>query len=119
MSKGAHDCGAPVTQLDIDELLPFVMAAGHLDPERVERYAKILDALPPVIAFETEAGIVLADGCHRVAAAKRAGRMTIAADLRRGSRREALRYAAEIVAAQRGISVQEAIEHIRRRSKGI
>jgi hypothetical protein len=62
----------------------------------VERYAQGLDALPPVVVFDTEEGLLLADGYHRVAAARRRGLETIEAEVRLGSRQDALRYAAKV-----------------------
>ena len=40
---------------------------AHLDAARVERYAQMLDALPPVVVFNTPEGLLLVDGYHRVA----------------------------------------------------
>lgn len=81
---------------------------AHLDTARVERYAEMLDALPPVVVFDTEEGMLLADGYHRVAAARRRGRETVEAEMRRGSRHDALRHAIAVGAAQRGVSPEEA-----------
>ena len=89
---------------------------AHLDPERVESYAANLDALPPVVVFDTGDGLLLADGYHRVAAARRAGREAIAAGVRKGSLSDALRYAATAGAASRGITTEEALAAIRRHS---
>jgi len=85
---------------------------AHLDAVRVERYAKMLDALPPVVVFDTPEGLLLADGYHRVAAARRLGLETVEAEVRSGSRHDALRYAATVGAAQRGISPEEAASYI-------
>jgi uncharacterized ParB-like nuclease family protein len=103
--------------IDIDELLERGLAdpTEHLDPAAVERYAGMLDEMPPVVVFDMPEGLLLVDGYHRVEAARRAGRATIEADVRAGSRAEALRYAAEVGSAQRGISVDEAMERILRR----
>jgi hypothetical protein len=38
---------------------------AHLDAARVEWYAEMLDVLPPVIVFDTEEGLLLAEGYHR------------------------------------------------------
>lgn len=91
---------------------------AHLDAARVERYAKVLDRLPPVVVFDTGEELFLADGYHRVAAARRLGLETVEAEVRRGSRHDALRYAATVGAAQRGISPEDAASYIRRRSQG-
>jgi ParB/Sulfiredoxin domain len=90
---------------------------AHLDTSRVERYARMLDALPPVVVFNTPQGLLLADGYHRLAAARRLGRKTVEAEVHAGSRHEALRYAAEVGGAQRGISAEETASHILRRAK--
>jgi ParB-like chromosome segregation protein Spo0J len=102
-------------RLRLDEL-PAVRE--HLDPERVARYARELDRLPPVVVFETPEGRVLADGHHRVAAARQRGATMIDAEVRHGSRGEALRYAARHAALERGLGVDEALDRIRRRSGG-
>ena len=91
---------------------------AHLDAARVERYVEILGDLPPVVVFETPEGLLLVDGYHRVAAARRLGLETLEADVRRGSRHDALRYAAAAGAAERGISAEEAASHIERRPRG-
>ncbi len=75
---------------------------AHLDAVRVERYARMLTALPPVVVFDTPEGPLLTDGYHRVAAARRRGLETTEAEVRGGSRHDALRYAAEVGGAQHG-----------------
>jgi hypothetical protein len=87
---------------------------AHLDAARVERYAQMLDALPPAVVFDTPEGLLLADGYHRLAAARRLGLETVEAEMRSGSRHDALRYAAGVGAAQRGISPEEAASYIER-----
>jgi len=62
---------------------------AHLDAARVERYARTLDALPPVVV-DTPEGLLLADGYHRVAASRRLGLDEIEAEVRTGTRRDAL-----------------------------
>jgi len=106
-------------RLRIDELLAAapVDTEAHLDAARVERYARAFDDLPPVLVFETPQGPLLVDGYHRVAAARRLGLGTIESEVRRGTRREALRHAARLGAAERGISVEEAAAHIERRGR--
>jgi hypothetical protein len=90
---------------------------AHLDASRVERYSRMLDALPPVIVFDTPEGLLLADGYHRVAASRRLGLETIEAEVHTGSRHDALRYAARVGAAQGGISPEEAASYIERRAQ--
>jgi ParB-like chromosome segregation protein Spo0J len=84
----------------------------HLDRERVDHYRRSIDDLAPVVVFETDDGLLLADGYHRIAAAQREGRETVEADLRVGSRHDALAYAASVGAVQRGMSPDEVKKHI-------
>jgi len=97
--------------VDILETSP-VDPEGHLDPERVEGYRRSIDLLDPVVVFETEDGLLLADGYHRIAAAVREGRATIEGEVRKGSRTEALAYAAAAGARQRGLSLEEVKDHV-------
>jgi hypothetical protein len=87
-------CGSlsNVARVRIAELLAnaAVDPAAHLDRRRVERYAEALDTLPPVVVFQTEVGLLIADGYHRVAAAQAKGLDTIEAHIRTGSLRDAL-----------------------------
>jgi ParB-like chromosome segregation protein Spo0J len=72
----------------------------------------------PVVVFETEDGLLLADGYHRVAAARLSGADTIRADVRAGSRKDALDYAVEHASRQRHITLEQALERVRRRARG-
>jgi ParB-like nuclease domain len=108
-----------MTRLRIADLFTdsFVDPEAHLDLSRVEHYSRMLAILPPVVVFDTPEGLLLADGYHRVAAARRLGLETVEAEVRKGSRHDALRYAAGVGAAQRGISQEEAASHIERRTR--
>ena len=76
---------------------------AHLDAARVERYARTLDALPPVVVVDTPEGLLLADGYHRVAASRRLGLEEVEAEVRTGTRRDAPRRAAtDRAGARRG-----------------
>jgi ParB-like chromosome segregation protein Spo0J len=109
-----------MTRLRIADLLANspVDPQVHLDAERVARYAEDLDTLPPIVVFSTEGGLLVADGYHRLAAARLRGKETVEAEIRHGTRHDALRYAAAVGAAQHGITADEAMEHIRRRDPG-
>ena len=37
---------------------------AHLDAVRVERYAQMLDALPPIVVFDTPEGLLLVELCR-------------------------------------------------------
>jgi IMP dehydrogenase len=106
-------------RLSIADLLATspVEPTHHLDTARVEEYRHDVDALTPVVVFDTEVGLLLADGYHRVAAALRAGRDEIEADVRKGSRHDALDFAAAHAATQRGISVEAAKRHVEKWSR--
>jgi ParB-like chromosome segregation protein Spo0J len=108
-----------MTRLRIADLLADapIDPEAHLDASRVERYSRMLKALPPVVVFDTPEGLLLADGYHRVAASRLLGLETIEAEVRGGSRHDALRYAARVGAAQRGISPEEAASYIERRAR--
>jgi ParB-like chromosome segregation protein Spo0J len=105
----------PIADLLADGLLE---SERHLDARRVEEYARALDAAPPVVVFATADGLLLADGYHRLAAARQRGETTIEAEVRPGSRQDALRFAAAVGAAQRGISIEEALAAIEAHSRG-
>ena len=85
---------------------------AHLDTTRVERYARMLQALPPVVVFDTPEGLLLVDGYHRLAAARRCGLESIEAEVRSGSRHDGLQYAARVFASQRVISPEEVASYI-------
>lgn len=109
-----------MTQVRIADLLAssLVDPAAHLEPDRVRRYAELLDQLPPVVAFRTDRGLLLADGYHRVAAAQALGLDTIEAEVRHGTAHDALRYAVTVGAKQRRLSQQEVMRRLRQRSGG-
>jgi ParB-like chromosome segregation protein Spo0J len=88
---------------------------NHLDAEQVEMYRRSIDRPPPVVVFETEEGLLLADGYHRLAAAVAEGKETIEAEVRHGSRHDALAYAVTVGPAQKDMSREEAEERILKR----
>jgi ParB-like chromosome segregation protein Spo0J len=109
-----------MTELRIEDVLasPYVDPVAHLDATRVQHYVQAGEAVAPVVVFDTDEGYLLVDGYHRVAAAKLRGANTVRADLRRGSREDALRYAVELAAAERGVSLEMARARIREHSHG-
>lgn len=67
-----------------------------LDIATIAEYAAAMRdgaTFPPVVVFHDGAAYWLADGFHRVAAARQAEAETIAADVRQGTRRDALLFA--------------------------
>jgi hypothetical protein len=85
---------------------------AHLDARRVERYARMLEALPPVAVFDTPEGLLVVDGNHGLAAARRCGLESVEAKVRSGSRHDALEYATAVVGAQRRVPPEEVTSYI-------
>jgi ParB-like chromosome segregation protein Spo0J len=89
----------------------------HLDRDRVRRFAEVLDQLPPVTVFALEdQSLLLVDGYHRLAAAQQAGRTTVRAELRLGTKAEALQFAVALAQAEVSVSTDQARAAIRRYS---
>src|SRR4051794_18200207 len=107
-------------KLRIADLLanPHVESAAHLDAARVRQYVEDCEQTEPVVVFQTEDGLLLVDGHHRMAAARSRGARTVTADLRDGSREDALRYAVERATAEREVSSDVARARIRAHSGG-
>jgi hypothetical protein len=81
-----------MARLRIAELLANapIDSKAPVDAARVERYTRTLDALPPVVVVDTPEGLLLADGYHSVAASRRLGLEEVEAEVRTGTRRDAL-----------------------------
>jgi ParB-like chromosome segregation protein Spo0J len=110
-----------VARLSIQQLLSnsLVDTRRHLDLDRVQRYTQLLEELPPITVFRLEdQTLLLVDGYHRVAAAQEAGRATVDAEIREGTRAEAVRFAAEVAVREGGFSDEQAGEAIKRHSGG-
>lgn len=73
---------------------PAVSVRERNDEELTQEYMASFAKLPPVVVFKVKEGYLLADGFHRVAAAERLGHKDIAAEVRTGSRNDALEFAA-------------------------
>jgi hypothetical protein len=84
----------PVSAITVDTEL---QTRASMNPETVAEYAEALAAgiqLPPVVVYRDDDGaLLLADGFHRVAAAKRAGLSEFDAVTHEGGRRAALLHA--------------------------
>lgn len=69
-----------------------------IDDERTAHYAERLqagDKFPPIVVFDDgENGYWLADGFHRVSAARKSGKRSCGAEVYKGTREDALWYAA-------------------------
>lgn len=87
---------------------------SHLNPDRVSYYLKHLDDSTPVVVVKADGNLLLADGHHRVEAAKQLGRSTVRADVREGTRSDALQFAVDLAQRQRGLSRQQVLDAIAR-----
>jgi uncharacterized ParB-like nuclease family protein len=107
----------PVIEIPIVDLIQESIRENraHLHSDRVTYYLAHLDLAPPVTVFDLDGHLLLADGHHRVEAAQRLGRDTIKADVRQGSRGDALRFAVDFACQQRPMSEKEALAAIERR----
>jgi ParB-like nuclease family protein len=67
------------------------------DATTIDHYAEIITeegyVFPPVVVYYDDANYWLSDGFHRHAAAKKAGLGSLKAEIRKGSRRDAILYA--------------------------
>lgn len=82
-----------IANLTID---PAIQARERIDPDVVTDYALAMergDRFPAVVVFSDGSRLWLADGFHRVAAASRAGRVELPAQITRGTRDDAAWYA--------------------------
>lgn len=100
IERGTQDATVllPLADITVDEQVQ-VRVAG-LDAETVAAYATIFaegGEFPPVVVFRDErnGALYLADGFHRVAAARKAGLTEIAAEVRPGGLAGAVEYAEE------------------------
>jgi ParB-like chromosome segregation protein Spo0J len=89
---------AKILKIKIEEIKiedsPQVRVSNNADA--LVEYAEMFKKgkkLPPVVVFGKGGTYYLADGFHRVEAAKNAGKQEIDADIRRGERKEALKFA--------------------------
>lgn len=88
-----------MTMIPVDQIRAEAGAQMRvaMDAATISEYAEAMAAgiaFPAVIIFHDEADHWLADGFHRLAAAKQAGLSEILADVRQGNRRDAVLHAA-------------------------
>ncbi|UKA76177.1 ParB N-terminal domain-containing protein [Arthrobacter sp. FW306-07-I] len=106
----------PISRLAEDSL---ERSRPYLDPDRVSYYLQHLDESLPVVVFDVEGVLLLADGHHRVAAAQKLGRTRVKAELRKGQRGEALQFAIDHAKEQRGISTEQVLDAIAGRGRPV
>lgn len=75
-----------------------VQVRSRLNEGAVERYAALYrrlgrGSLPPLVAFDTDRGLIVADGFHRMEAAGRAGLRSVPVELRSGTWEDAYAFA--------------------------
>jgi len=83
-------------RLDSIRLDAGTQTRAHIDDSVVGEYAEAMargDRFPPVVVFQINGEFIMADGFHRVKAARRAKLKHIIAEIRKGSRKDALRFA--------------------------
>ncbi|HKU12031.1 MAG TPA: ParB/RepB/Spo0J family partition protein [Sinomonas sp.] len=103
-----------IADLDLE---PIGRTRPRLNQERVAHYEAHLDQAEPVTVFRIHGHLLLADGYHRLEAARRLGRTEVRADVRDGELSDALRFAVDHAREQRGISEAEAMDAIARRAR--
>jgi uncharacterized protein (DUF1015 family) len=89
----------------------------HLNPDQVSYYIGHLDESAPVVIYQVNGLLLLADGHHRVAAALQLGRPTVRAEVREGQRSDALQFAVEHGQQQRGLTKEQILDAIERRDQ--
>ena len=108
-----------IVDLPINDLAQesIELSRPHLDPDRVSYYLEHLDESTPVVVFNDNGLLLLADGHHRVAAAQQLGRSTVKADVREGQRSDSLQFAIDMGEQQRGLTEEQIIDAIARRAQ--
>jgi uncharacterized ParB-like nuclease family protein len=83
-------------KLDLIRLDTGTQTRATIDDSTVSEYAEAMvrgDRFPPVVVFQKDGDFILADGFHRVKAARRAKIQRVLAEVRQGGRPDALRFA--------------------------
>src|SRR5690554_6662873 len=97
-SENTPSCFTTQVRLgEINETPDLQMREAGVDPATVQEYAEAMESgaeFPPVTLYRESDTFWPADGFHRIAAAKKLGRETIAAKVIDGTRRDAILHAA-------------------------
>lgn len=94
LTQAARPTPLSIDVLRVDQGIQ--MRAGGLDADRVDQYAEDMrrgDDFDPITVFNAQGVFWLADGFHRVAAARKAGLLELPAIIRQGDRRSAILFA--------------------------
>ncbi|BAQ63114.1 biosynthesis of aminoglycoside antibiotics (plasmid) [Geminocystis sp. NIES-3708] len=86
-----------IQSVDISQIVdtPETQSRCKLDLETIEEYAELMESgvnFPPVILYFDGEKYYLADGFHRLEAAKKCNLLTINAEVRQGSKSDAILY---------------------------
>jgi hypothetical protein len=87
-----------IREIALDELVldPNLNLRDRLDDFTVERYADSWQRLPPIVVWDVDGQLVVADGFHRHAAAVMLGKPSIKAEVMHGTFTEALDFVASV-----------------------
>src|SRR5919202_1302266 len=90
MSESAPD----LRRIKLDDIVvdDSLNVRDHLSEVAIASYREVLGDLPPIVVFDTEDGLLLADGFHRVAATRRNERSHITAEALEGTRADAIAF---------------------------
>ena len=91
MEQGGEQVKLKLNQLTID---PTIDIRQKLDEATIQDYMDSFDQLPPVTVFQTDGELLLADGFHRAMAAQRLGITEVETEVKKGTREDALEFAA-------------------------
>jgi hypothetical protein len=87
-----------IREIALDELVldPNLNLRDRLDDFTVERYADCWQRLPPIVVWDVDGRLLVADGFHRHAAAVMLGKRGIKAEVMHGTFTEALDFVASV-----------------------
>lgn len=94
----SRNAEAKVVRLRLDSIRldAGTQTRAHIDDCTVAEYAEAMlrgDRFPPVVVFQNDGESIMADGFHRFRSARRAKLTHILAEIRKGTRKDALRFA--------------------------
>lgn len=115
VTRAAKDGTPRVVELAMDliRMDPALQPRVSLDEETIKEYAELAavgESMPPIITFFDGETYWPGDGWHRYHGRKRAGKLTILAEVREGTRRDAILYAAG-ANAKHGLKRSNADKH--------
>jgi len=110
VDRRSRGTGVPVAGPRVLAVVTRIRRSANATPSPTE-------CREPVTVFALEdQTLLLVDGYHRVVAAQQAGRTTVRAEVRVGTKAEALQFAVDVAQVEAGVSAEQAREAIRRYS---